>query len=468
MTDPRSMKRTVVAAAWLAACGSLAWAQWGMGGAGGIGGWGGMAGGTGGDPGGGRPPERVAFRPWLSANGFYSQSLGQPSVEGVRRDFRGYGAAGGVSGARLWERTVLAGFYTANYQRSVGDRVLQGASQVGGLTVSHQATDRVGLFATQFAGSSLGGFGYGAPAGLFGGWGIAGSGLLPESGLLGMPAADLAGNELVDNEVFSTRVNFYGTSGGVSYRPTMRWSMSGGAQAAFVRRKGRGLRDLNTAGLFGGTSYQLSQRTAVGGSYGWSQFSYPKLFGDNQAQFVSVFLQHQVSPLTTVSIGIGGFRMDTKFLGAVAVDPEIAALLGVGTQLEVQRRTFYGWQGEASVSRRWREWGLSLAYMHGANPGNGVMLASKRDSVFGSAARSIGRASFGVFGGYFRWRGLIQDTKLESGSFGASTGFRIVGDLFLGLNAGQSAFQTPATDWRWQRFVSAHLTWSPSGAAFRF
>ncbi len=468
MTNPGSMKRWAAVAAWLAACGSMAWAQWGPGGMGGAGGLGGAGIGMDRDAMGGSPPMRIAFRPWLSANGFYSQALGQPAAEGIRRDFRGYGAAGGLSGARQWERTALAGFYTANYQRSMGARIVQGASQVGGLSVSHQATERVGLFATQFVGSSLGGFGYGAPAGLFGGWGIAGAALIPEAGLLGMSVADLAGNELVDNEVFSTRVNFYGTSGGVSYRPTMRWSMSGGAQAAFVRRKGRGLQDLNTAGLFGGTSYRVSQRTAIGGNYGWSQFSYPNLFGDNQGQSVSVFLQHQVSPQTTVGVGIGGFRMDTKFLGAVDVDPEIAALLGVRTQLEVQRRTFYGWQGSAMVSRRWREWGMSAAYLRGVNPGNGVMLASKRDSVFGSVARSFGRVSVGAFGGYFRWRGLIQESRLDSGAFGASTGLRLAGDVFLGLNAGQSAFKSPATEWRWQRYVSAHLTWSPSGAAFRF
>lgn len=462
------MKKTMIATGkgWgilvlLVTGGSLvAWGQWGLGGIFSGGGIGGDVGGT--------PPSRFAFRPWLSANGSYSQVLGEPRQTGARRDFYGYGAAGGMSGARRWERTTVSGFYTASYQRFSGGQSVEGMSQVGGVAVSHQATEKVGLYVWQFAGSSLGGYGYGAPAGAFGGWGIAGAALTPEAGLLGAPVADFAGNGLVDNEVFGSRVNYYGTSGGINFRPSLRWSMSGGAQANFVRRKGAGLRDLNSSGVFGSTSYLVSQRTAIGGGYGWNQFSYPKLFGDNRAQYASIFLSHQATPLTRIGLAFGAYQMNTTFLGAVAVDPQIAELLGVPVQLDVQKRAFRGWQGSATVSRPWREWGTSLSYAHGVNPGNGFMLASRRDSIFGSAGRSLGRVSIGIYGGYYRWSGLLQNTKLTSGSVGASAGLRLVGDLFFGLNGGYSAFDTPGTTRRWQRFVSAHLTWSPSDAAFRF
>lgn len=455
----RVLRQGALAATLCFACGGAAFGQWGMGGVGGI---------FSGDPTGGTPPSRVAFRPWLSANGSYSQVLGERAQPGLRRDFYGYGGAAGLSGARTWERTSVAGFYTANYQRYSGGTRLEGMSQVGGVSVNHRATEKVGLFVTQFAGSSLGGFGYGAPAGIFGGWGIAGSALLPEAGLIGAPLTDAASNGLVDNELFSTRVNFYGTSGGIRYSPTLRWSFGAGAQAAFVRRKGAGLRDLNSAGVSGNAAYQVGQRTAVGASYGYSEFSYPKLFGNNRTQFASIFLSHRISPQTRMALAAGAYRMDTTFLGAVQVDPQIAALLGVAAQLAVQKRAFYGWQGTASISRSWREWGSSITYTHGINPGNGAILASRRDAVFGSAGRSFGRVSFGAYGGYFRWSGLLQSTTLRSGSVGASTGFRIAGDLYMGLNGGFSMYETPTVARQWQRFASAHLTWSPSGAAFRF
>lgn len=451
--------RGAVAAVVLLGLPGTASGQWGVGGIGGV---------FGSDDPGGMPPSRIAFRPWVSANGSYSQVLGAQSVPGLSRDFYGYGASAGLSGARGWERTSVAGFYTANYQRWTGGGVRGGASHVGGVTVSHRATGRVSVFATQFAGSSLGGFGFGAPAGIFGGFGIAGSALLPSAGLLGTPVSDLASNGLVDNELFSSRVHFYGTSGGVNFRPGLRWSLGGGAHANFVRRKGAGLRDLNSYGVFGQAGYQPGQNTQIGFSYGYSEFSYPKLFGDNRAQFAGVGLEHRLSPQTSVSLSGGVFRMDTRFLGAVETDPAIAALLGVSSQLEVQKRSFYGWQGAAAIHRNWREWGVSAGYTHGLNPGNGAILASRRDAVFGSAGRSIGRFSMGTFGGYYRWSGLLQNTTLTSGSVGASTGFRMVGELHLGFNGGYSYFDTPGSARRWQRFVSAHLTWSPSGAAFRF
>jgi hypothetical protein len=441
--------------------GGFAHAQWGIGGMGG-----GIFGG--GDT-RNLDPSRLAFRPWVSANGSYSQNLGQDRLQpGTRRDFYGYGGSAGISGVKAWERTSVGLFYTLNYQRYNRRASIAGLSQVAGVTVQHRATDRIGLFASQLAGSSLGGFGFGAPAGIFGGWGVGGVSLLPEASLLGTPLGEFGANGLVDNELFSSRVNFYSTFAGATYQPTMRWSFQGAVQAGFVRRKGRGLSDLNSTGALGGGTYRISQQTAVGFRYGYSTFSYPALFGDNRAQFAGVVVRHQLSPQTHVSLQFGGYRLDTKFLGKVAVDPEIAQLLGVTSQLEVQKRQFYGWQGTAALNRSWRQWGTSIGYSHGVNPGNGVILASKRDAVHGSAGRSFGRASFGVFGGYFRWNGLLQNSRLESASVGASTGFRLAGDLYFGFNGGYSYFETPSTPRQWRRYAAAHLTWSPNAAAFRF
>lgn len=417
---------------------------------------------------GSMPPSRLSFRPWASANGSYSQVVGQQTIDNRRRDFYGYGGAAGLSGAKVWERTAVGAFYTASYRRWAGGRDLSGTSQVVGMTVSHRLTNRVGLYAAQLAGSSLGGFGYGAPAGAFGGWGVVGAVMAPIGGMMGGPLTDFGENGLVDNELFGTRVNFYSTSGGIQYSPNPRWSFRGGAQAGFVRRKGRGLRDLNSVGGFTGVGYRLGQRSQIGINYGYSEFSYPKLFGNNRVQFASMGLAHQLTPQTTLTLGGGGYRMDTTFLGRVEVDPAIAELLGVPVQLEVQKRSFYGWVGRASIHRTWREWGLSLGYAHGLNPGNGLILASRRDTVFGSASRGIGRLSFGLYGGYFRWSGLLQNAKVNSGSVAASSGLRVVGDLHFGMNAGYSFFDTGTGPRRWQRFVSANLTWTPSLAAFRF
>lgn len=462
----RRMIRSGLAAFGLAAgmvfSGGLVHAQWGTGG---------MPGGifSGADSGNNVDPTRFAFRPWLSANGSYSQILGQDRLPpGARTNFYGYGGAAGISGVKAWEKTSIGLFYTANYQKYNHTYGIRGLSQVAGFTVRHRATDHVGLFASQMAGSSLGGFGYGAPAGIFGGWGLTGVSLMPAAGSVAAPVEDFAANGLVDNELFSSRVNFYSTTAGATYQPTMRWAFQGAFQAGYVRRKGRGLRDLNSIGAFGSASYRISQRTVAGLNYGYSTFSYPNLFGDNQAQFASIGVSHQLSPQTEISLQLGGYRMDTKSLGRAPVDPEIAALLGVPAQLEVQERQYYGWMGTARLSRSWREWGTSVAYSHGVNPGNGVILASRRDTVFGSAGRSFGRVSFGAFGGYYRWSGLLQRSRLESGSVGVSTGFRVVGDLFLGFNGGYSYFETPSTPRQWRRYAAAHLTWSPNAAAFRF
>lgn len=435
---------------------------------GGVGGFGGVSAGSAPDI-SSTSPSRLAFRPWLSANGTYSQIL-DSGVTRTTADqaFYGYGAAGGVSGGKAWERTAAGGFYTASYQRHNTSRVQRGVSQVAGLTLSHQASDKVSVFATQMMGSSLGGFGYGAPAGNFGGWGVAGAGILPQLGLFGAPVEDLGVNGLVDNEVFGTRVNFYGTSAGVTFQPTLRWGFGASANLGFVRRKGRGLQDLNSYGGGGQASYRVSERTTVGGVFRFSEFSYPKFFGGNRVYQTGIVLSHQLNPLTSVRIMAGGYRFQSTFLGRVEVEPEIAALLGVGAQLEVREQSRLGWIGGASLTRNWREWGLGVSYNHTVSPGNGVILAAKRDSVAGTMSRAFGRVSTGVFGGYYRSSGMIQNAVFTSGSFGASMGVRMFSEVYMGVNGGYSVYQTANLGDQWRRFVSVHLTWSPSDAAFRF
>lgn len=452
----------------LAAAALPAAAQYGgMGGFGGIGSGMGMGGSA---AGGTVSSPRLEFRPWLSANGTYSEAMQSVNSTNLpARDYYGYGGAAGMSGGRAWTRTALAGFYTGSYQRYNGRVLRAGLSQVGGLTVQHHVSERVTLFGTQFAGTSNGGYGYGAGAGVMGGWGMVGGGALADLAPGGVGFSDLGSNGLVDSEAFGTRVNFTGTSGGISIRQSLRWAYTLMGSGSVVRRAGAGLSGLNSYSTAGQVSYFLSQETRVGAYYSYGRFSYPKLFGGNEIQQTGVHFSHRITTQTTLSLMAGGYQFRTEKIGQVAMDPSIAGLLGQGSVLEIQNLKRYGWLGTASLARAWRNWSSALSYNHGANPGNGVILASERDTVVGSLSSGIGRASVGAFGGYYRYSGLIQGrAKTESISMGGSFGIRVFSDIHLGLNAGYSRFETGALAQQWRRFASVHLTWSPSDAAFRF
>jgi len=450
----------------LLAAGQAAQAQFG-----GMGGLGGMGAGMGTMPDNSAAPSpRVSFRPWVSANGTYSEILSQ-NAPGVlpQADTYGYGAAAGVSGGKAFNRTMVAGYYTGTYQRYSRSVFARGLNQVGGITVQHRASERTTLFASEFAGSSNGGYGYGAAAGAFGGWGVSGASIFSDLGAGGIGFSDPASNGLVDNELFGTRVHYTGTSGGMSYQPNLRWSFTAMGTGSFVRRKGTGLSDLNAYSVGGQTAYRVSQSTQVGGAYQFGDFTYPNRFGGNRVHQVALMTRHQFGPSVSVNLMAGAFRYNSTFLGQVAIDPELAGLLGQGSILSISKLSRTGWVGSASLGRAWRYWSANVAYNHGVSPGNGVMYVSKRDAVTGAASTSLGRLSMGVFGGYYRLTGLLQSgASTRNASVGGTTGIRLAGNLYLGASGGYSRFETNVSKAQWRRFVALHLTWSPEDAAFRF
>lgn len=467
MRSPGAPGRWLTAAALLLlAASQCAQAQYGgMGGLGGVGS--GM--GTMSDTPTSQSP-RISFRPWISANGTYSETLTH-SAPGVppQADTYGYGGAAGISGGRAFTRTTVAGFYTASYQHYNQSLFTRGLNQVGGITVQHKASERISLFASEFAGSSNGGYGYGAAAGTFGGWGTVGSSIFADLGAGGVGFSDPASNGLVDNELFSTRVHYTGTSGGISYQPSLRWNFTAMGSGSFVRRKGTGLSDLNSYSAGGQAGYRLSQHSQVGAFYQYGEFSYPSLFGGNRVHQVGLMSRHMLGRLASLNLMAGAYRYNSTFLGTVAMDPALAGLLGQGTSLSVQQVSRMGWTGSAALSRSWHTWSAGVSYSHGITPGNGVILVSQRDAVTGSASTSVKKVSLGAFGGFHRLSGILQSgASTRSVSLGGNVGVRIVGDLYMGASAGYSRYETNTTKAQWRRFVAVHLTWSPEDAAFRF
>lgn len=440
---------------------------------GGMGGFGGMGtgmGGGGADSNASNQSPRLSFRPWLSANGTYTDTLA-PSSSVSRQPYHslGYGAAAGVSGGKGWSRTVLGGYYTANYQRYSQRTYRGGLNQVGGLVVRHSLTDRLSLFATQFAGSSNGGYGYGSPAGTFGGWGFAGSGVLADLAPGGLGFGDQASNGLVDNEAFNTRVNYYGSSGGFSYNPSMRWTFGATATGSIVRRSGQGLSGLNSVSTGGYAAYRFSQRSQLASFYQYGRFSYPQLFGGNQVQHLGLQYHYQLSQQTFFMLGAGGYRFQTTAVGRFAMDSELAGLLGQSSVLQVFETKYLGWSGNAGLMRSWHRWSWNTRYDHGVSPGNGFMLAAKRDAATTNATMSLGGVYLGGYASYYRMSGIIQrGAKTDSITIGGNFGARILADLYFGANGGYSNYETNTSARQWRRFISVHLTWSPADAAFRF
>ncbi|MBI5280546.1 MAG: hypothetical protein HY858_02605 [Candidatus Solibacter usitatus] len=415
---------------------------------------------------------QVDFRPWLMANGTWYQSEASRQGSSGSASAYGWNAGGGMSGGKAWERTSVAGSYSGMYMRpnTRSQGFASGMSQVGMLAVSHRMNQQHGISISQFGGSSLGGYGYGAPYGGFGGFGMVGAGAVRETDFGGLAGfGDAAQNGLVDNEVFGSRVNYYGTNASYIYQPSLRWSYAVSGMGSMVRRQQKSLSDLNMYGAGGSASYRLDEKSAVSMIYQYSQFTYVGLFGGNNAHMAGLQYSHSFNDRTQFQVAGGAYNYRSTFLGTVQIDPALAALIGASSSLAVQKLAKTGWVGGATLSHSFTKFHAGASYNHGITPGNGAMLASERDMVTGSLGTSVKRVSFSGYGGYYKLSGLLQHgAKTETFSLGAGGGVRLVGDLHLTANFGAARYGFGSPVRNWQKYATAGLTWSPGGAAFRF
>ena len=113
--------------------------------------------------------------------------------------------------------------------------------------------------------------------------------------------------------------------------------------------------------------------------------------------------------------------MEVQGLQRVAVDPVIAALLGVSTTVETfyQKSLFPQWN--MSLSRQFHRASLSFGYQSGVNGGNGVYLTSRQDAAsVGFSYTAARKWSFSASGGYSRMQGIGQNLQPYSMITGGS------------------------------------------------
>jgi hypothetical protein len=115
------------------------------------------------------------------------------------------------------------------------------------------------------------------------------------------------------------------------------------------------------------------------------------------------------------------YVVEVQGLQRVAVDPVIAALLGVNSTVETfyQESVFPQWS--ASLGRKFHRANLSFQYQSGVSGGNGIYLTSRQDTGGANFSYTASRKwSFSASGGYSRLQGIGQDLQPYSQIAGGS------------------------------------------------
>jgi len=404
----------------------------------------------------------AAFVPFVNLFGNYSTDLTPLTTESVQSNGlnrRGAGITAGAQAYKNWQRMNVGFNYAGAYRYVDGVRNLNTTSHIANLGFNRQLTRKMSFSLGQFGGTAIGGYGLGAGFAGLGGLGRFG-GMF--SGMIGNQAfGDPSFNGIVDAELFDNRVNFYGSSGQLSYTPSMRWQIGFGGGGNFVRRKGAG--GMNSAVASAQAGYRISRSGSVFASYSHMMIMYPNMFGDAQGDSVNGGISWQFGPRTHVGFSAGVFRGTSTFIGRVPLDPIIAALLGQTSVSEIRNSRRLGGGFNAFVGRSFRRATLSGYFSRGMTPGNGVVLFGIRDTAgVALGLNRIGPISVGFSGGYSRISSMVQPGLVMSSASGTMrTGYRLARGLAVSFGTGYRVANLTGPFQRNQFFVNIGIGWSP-------
>jgi hypothetical protein len=221
--------------------------------------------------------------------------------------------------------------------------------------------------------------------------------------------------------LFDNRANFLQSSLDVNYRQSERTTLTFGGEGFGVWRKAKGLIGMQGWNLHGTIQHRLSQRTTVGASYMHAHYDFPKAFGESEINSFTGILATQLGRSWILTLRGGAFQAEVQGLQRVAVDPVIAALLGVSSTVETFYRKSIFPQWDVSLDRRFQRADLLFQYRRGVSGGNGVYLTSREETATGAFNYTATRKwSFSMSAGYSRLNGIGQDLQPYTQFIGGS------------------------------------------------
>ena len=337
-----------------------------------------------------RAGQDVDLRFSVSLNAIYDTGLQPFSVNGNGQlatvgGLFGTELAVGVYGVHKFKHGRLGLDYQGSYRHYSQQTFYDGTDNTLALGYTYQKSRRLIFDTRQTAGSVSLGTPFGS--------------VLPVTDSVVTPSSLL----------FDNRMTYLQSSLDVNLLLSAHTTLTFGGEGFGIWRKATGLIGMEGYDLHGTIQHRVTQRTTLGVNYQHSYYNFPKAFGQSDINSFTGSFATRLGQFWTVSLSGGAYTVEVQGLQQVAVDPVIAALLGVFTtqQTFYQKSVYPQWN--ASLSRQFRRANLSFGYQSGPSAGNGVYLTSRQDRGTASFSYTgIRKWSFSAGGGYYRLEGIGQ------------------------------------------------------------
>jgi hypothetical protein len=339
------------------------------------------------------PWDSLTFRPYININAMYNSNLATAGpAGGAGESSGGFGGEGalGLYGYKGTERTVVGLNYRGDYRRYDRQSAYDGSNQFLTFGVSHQPGRHVTITARAGAGTYTRQFSY-----------------LGTFGFYDPSFAEIPQDELLDN-----RTTYLTTMADVTYRKSARLSFNIGGTGFVIRRQKSSLYGVVGGTARADTTYRLTRRQTVAVDYLYTHFGYDKAFGSGDLQSVGANYSVAVARRTELRFRAGALRVETLALAKVALDPDIAAILGRAYGVAAFHALYTQPSYSGQIVQRFRHGSLAGGYSHGAMPGNGIYLTSRQNAATASYS----------YTGMRRWSLISRFSYTDMNSVGQDIG----------------------------------------------
>jgi hypothetical protein len=329
----------------------------------------------------------IDFRPFVELSAIYDTGLSGVEVnsQGQLGDEASAGLqiTAGISGTHSWRHTKIGLNYRGSIQRYDHTTTLNSINQSLMLGIVHQVSPHVAVTLNENLG--LYSQSYGA------------------EGLAQTVPFDPSTTYAPTSDFFDNRTEYLSTQANVIVQKTARLSFSLGGDGFLVERSSSALYGVTGASAHADVQYRLTRRSTIGANYTFTHFDYIGVLSSSDLHGVSGVYSVRLSRSLEFSGSGGFFRVETRFIQNVPIDPAIAALIGTPEGTVVLDRIDHVVSGSGRLSRTFSKGVAYVSGGRGVTPGNGLFLTSVSTSAMaGYNYTGLRRWSFGVSAGYNR------------------------------------------------------------------
>jgi len=307
----------------------------------------------------------IDFRPYLTLNGSYDSGLNGVAVDsnGALVNDASYGVSVGfgISGFHSWKHTRVGLDYSggfSHYSRTFYDGF---SGQSFNLSISHQLSRHAMVSLNNSAG--LYGSNRTAPS-------------LPQTVDFDPTTTYVPTNDFFDNRTISLS-----SQASLTVQRSTRLSLSMGGDGFMTRRRSTALYGVTGIGAHGDVQYRITRRSTVGAIYQYMHYGFTRIFSSTDSHAIAASYSLAISRSTQVSAFGGVSRYETIFVQTVAIDPAIAALIGISSAQRVAYQKNYAPNVAFRFAKTVPRGTIFVNASHLLIPGNGLFLTSTSTNV---------------------------------------------------------------------------------------